>query len=105
MTNLQKAWLFRMKKILLFEITKLLIAFGGCFLLFSLLPFSIYVLLLPVELIFWWFMRTKITLGTWIGISMIVFISSCVFSFVWITTGHTGLEFLLDIDVIRRKFR
>lgn len=90
-----------MKKILVYEVIKLLLALGGCLLLFSLLPFSLYVLFLPVDVIGWLLLRPRISARAWVSISIVIYLVAVLCSFVWIHTGHRGLQFLLDIDWLR----
>jgi hypothetical protein len=90
-----------LKKILAYEVIKLLMALGGCLLLFSLLPFSLYVLFLPVDLIGWLLIRSGISAGMRVGISIVIYLVAVLSSVVWIQTGHGGLEFLLDVDWLR----
>ena len=91
-----------MRKIVLYEVCKGVAAFGMCFLFFTLLPLSLFVLLLPFEIIVYLFIRKKVSIGGWIQITLIVYVAVFFLAFLWITTGHEGLEFLLDIDVWRR---
>ena len=92
-----------MRKILLYELLKGIVASVLCFPFFSLLPFSLFVLLLPLDLIGWWFVKTPMSNTRCIGISITLYIATFLFAFTWIMTDHHGLEFLLDVDVIRRK--
>ncbi len=89
------------RKILLYVAAKLLVAFGGGMLLFTLLPLSLYVLLLPLDIIGWLLIRSKISASAGISISIMIYLVAVVSSFIWIQTGHTGLEFLLDMDWMR----
>jgi hypothetical protein len=60
--------------------------------------------LLPVDVIGWLFIRARISAGAWIGISIMIYLVVVVSSFIWIQTGHTGLEFLLDVDWLTKRF-
>ena len=93
-----------MRKILICELLKGIVAFLSCFLFFSLLPFSIFVLLLPVDLLGWWLVKNRMSNTGWIGLSVTFYIAVFFFAFIWIMSGRPGLEFLLDLDVIRRRF-
>lgn len=92
-----------MRKVLVYELLKGIVASVLCIPFFSLLPFSLFVLLLPLDLIGWWFVMNRVSNSRWIVISIIIYIATFLFAFTWIITDHQGLEFLLDLDVIRRK--
>jgi len=87
------------KKFIFFELIKGVIAFVLCFLIFSVLPFSVYILLIPIDILAWWLLRKRMQPGEWILLLIITYIVVTVACFIWIITGHRDtVEFLLDFD-------
>lgn len=91
-------------KLLFFEFGKVLIAMALCTLFFTLIPLSVLALLLPFDILIWLYIRRKVSVAAWIGILCTMYIAAVSFSVIWIINGHSGLEFLLDVDWIRHKF-
>ena len=97
---MRKVFFYDLVKILLYEVIKFALASAACFVFFTLIPLSVYLLLLPLDLISWYVTRKKVEKPTWAGITFLVYLAVVFFSVWWVMSGREGLEFLLDFDRI-----
>lgn len=75
-------------------------ASGGAMLFFTVIPLSIYILMLPVELIAWWLMRTNVPTQVWMTISFLLYIALNFSVVVLIQAGYDEFNVLLDWDLL-----
>ncbi len=83
-----------MIKVIIYLVIKGLLVIAASYMLFTLIPIFLYLILLPFDVAAFWFFRTHKSIVA--VVSFLLFIGSNVFSFMWISAGNGGLNFLMD---------